>query len=42
LALGVKSGGAASGLESGVNLLATADPHFDTIPGITVFTPHDL
>jgi predicted nucleic acid-binding protein len=27
----------AAGLRNGVNLLATADPQFDSIPGITVF-----
>ncbi|MEI6782311.1 MAG: type II toxin-antitoxin system VapC family toxin [Verrucomicrobiota bacterium] len=32
----------ASALRAGVNLLATADPQFDSIPGITVFTPDDL
>lgn len=32
----------AVGLRSGVNLLATADPQFDSIPGLTVFKPNDL
>jgi predicted nucleic acid-binding protein len=32
----------AVGLRSGVNLLATADPQFDLIPGLTVFKPDDL
>jgi predicted nucleic acid-binding protein len=29
-------------LRSGVNLLATADPQSDSIPGMTVFKPDDL
>ncbi len=32
----------AVGLRSGANLLATADPQFDSIPGLTVFKPDDL
>jgi predicted nucleic acid-binding protein len=32
----------AVGLRGGVNLLVTADPQFDSIPGITVFKPDDL
>jgi hypothetical protein len=32
----------AVGLRTGVNLLATADPQFDSMPGITVFKPDDL
>lgn len=32
----------AAGLRTGVNLLATADPQFDSIPGITVSKPDDL
>ncbi|HRZ37063.1 MAG TPA: type II toxin-antitoxin system VapC family toxin [Candidatus Paceibacterota bacterium] len=32
----------AVGLRVGVNLLATADPQFDSIPDITVFRPEDL
>ena len=32
----------AVGLSNGVNLLATADPQFDSIPGVTVFKPDDL
>ena len=30
------------GLRSGANLLATADPQFDSVPGITVLKPDDL
>jgi predicted nucleic acid-binding protein len=29
-------------MRSGVSLLATADPHFDSIPEVTVFKPEDL
>jgi len=32
----------AAGLRVGVNRLATADPQFETVPGITVFKPDDL
>ena len=32
----------AAALRAGVNLLATADPQFDSLPGITVFRPDDL
>jgi len=32
----------AVGLRSAVKLLATADPQFDLIPGLTVFKPDDL
>jgi predicted nucleic acid-binding protein len=32
----------AVGLRNGVNLVATADPQFDSIPGVTVFKPEDL
>jgi hypothetical protein len=32
----------AVGLRNGVNLLATADPQFDSIPGLVVFKPDDL
>ena len=32
----------AAGLRSGVNLLATADPQFDSVPDLTVFNPDDL
>ena len=32
----------AAGLRNGVNLLATADPQFDSFPGITVFKPNDI
>jgi predicted nucleic acid-binding protein len=32
----------ATGLRAGVNLLATADPQFGAIPGLTVFRPEDL
>lgn len=32
----------AAGLRIAVNLLATADPQFDSVPGITVFKPDDL
>ena len=30
------------GLRNGVNLVATADPQFDSIPGLTVFKPNVL
>lgn len=32
----------AAGLRAGVNLLATADSQFDTVPAVTVFKPDDL
>lgn len=32
----------AAGLRSGINLVATADPQFDLIAGVTVFKPNDL
>ena len=32
----------AAGLRSGVNLLATADPQFDSVSDLTVFNPDDL
>jgi predicted nucleic acid-binding protein len=32
----------AAGLRNGVNLVATADPQFDSIPGVTIFKPDDL
>ncbi|MEI7936716.1 MAG: hypothetical protein WCK27_08520 [Verrucomicrobiota bacterium] len=32
----------AAGLRAGVNFLATADPQFDTVPGISVFKPGDV
>jgi predicted nucleic acid-binding protein len=32
----------AAGLRVGLRLVATADPQFDAVPGITVFRPDDL
>jgi len=32
----------AAGLRAGVGLLATADPQFDAVPGLTVFKPDDM
>jgi predicted nucleic acid-binding protein len=32
----------AAGLRNGVSLMATADPQFDSIPGLAVFKPDDL
>lgn len=32
----------AAGMRSGINILVTADPQFDIVPGITVHKPDDL
>lgn len=32
----------AAGLRYGTNLLATCDPQFDTVTGLTVFKPDDV
>lgn len=32
----------AAGLRGGVNMLATADPQFDSVAGVTIFKPDDL